>query len=68
MGTFMLVLTVGCNVRATKTDPTAQGVFVAISIASCLMITIYALGPIHKPPRYQLVLSIMILSYLQWSQ
>jgi len=65
MGTFMLVFTVGCNVMATKTDPTAQGVFVAISIAACLMITIYALGPIYKPPRYQLALSIMIFSSLQ---
>ena len=44
MGTFMLVFTVGCNVQSVKLDPKAQGVFVAVSIASSLMICIYALG------------------------
>jgi glycerol uptake facilitator-like aquaporin len=44
MGTFMLVFTVGCNVQSAKLDPKAQGVFVAVSIASSLMICIYALG------------------------
>jgi len=45
MGTFLLVLTVGCNVQAARTDA-GTGVFAALSIGSLLMVMIYALGPI----------------------
>ena len=47
MGTFMLCFTVGCNVMAKQTDPNAQGVFIAVSIAASLMISIYALGNVR---------------------
>jgi hypothetical protein len=43
IGTFFLVFTVGCNVAAVG-EAHSQGVFVAISIGSVLMITIYGLG------------------------
>ena len=43
IGTFFLVFTVGCNVAAVGAGG-SQGIFVAISIGSVLMITIYALG------------------------
>ena len=43
IGTFFLVFTVGCNVAAVGAGG-SQGIFVAISIGSVLMITVYALG------------------------
>jgi glycerol uptake facilitator-like aquaporin len=43
LGTYMLMFTVGCNVLAAS-DSHAQQVFAAISIASVLMVTIYAMG------------------------
>jgi len=41
IGTFLLVLTVGCNTVAT-----ANGVFAALSIATVLTVSIYALGTV----------------------
>jgi len=42
LGTFLLVFTVSCHVLNEAPDTT----FVALSIASVLMITVYAMGPV----------------------
>jgi hypothetical protein len=45
----MLMFTVGCNVLAASSSH-AQEVFAAISIASVLMVTIYAMGAYLAQP------------------
>ena len=63
MGTFMLCFTVGCNVMAKQTDPNAQGVFVAVSIAASLMICIYALGTVHVQIMPDLMIAYFLVNF-----